>query len=151
MPTITSRPRSCHTVTWTRQAFGEQPLRDVRFKARQWLVERGCDDDLVDTAELVIAELGANAVEHGGRLTAMTLDIVPPTADEPGTLRVSAHDTGPDLPPLGATGAGPTDGPLRECGRGLGIVAALSRTWGAVRHQGRHKQVWCDLPVPQHA
>ncbi|MFK0297325.1 ATP-binding protein [Streptomyces sp. NPDC090442] len=151
MPTTPLRVNSCHTVTWTRQSFGEQPLRDVRLKARQWLFERGCDDDFVDNAELVLAELGANAVEHGGHLTAVTLDIVPPTAEEPGVLRVSAHDTGPNLPILGAARAGRADEPLRECGRGLGIVAALSRAWGAVRHQGRHKQVWCDLSVPQHA
>ncbi|WP_411130307.1 ATP-binding protein [Streptomyces sp. x-19] len=151
MSTTTPRARSCHTVTWTRQSLGEQPLRDVRFRARQWLFARGCDDDLVDTAELVLAELGANAVAHGGHLTAVTLDIVPPTIEEPGVLRVSAHDTGPDLPSLGAARTGRTDEPLRECGRGLGIVAALSRTWGAVRQQGRHKQVWCDLSFPQHA
>ncbi|MFF4410000.1 ATP-binding protein [Streptomyces sp. NPDC001262] len=150
MPTTTPRPCTSHTVTWTRQSFGRRPLRDVRLKTRQWLAERGCDGDLVDTAELVIAELTANAAEHGGRLTAVSLDIVPPEADGPGTLRVSAHDTGPDLPPLGASGTGSAEEPLRECGRGLCIVAAMSRTWGAVRHQSRDKQVWCDLTVPQH-
>lgn len=149
MPSVIPASRRCYTVTWTRNCLGEEPLRDVRQRARQWLVEHEYGDDLVDTVELVIAELAANAVEHGGCLTALSLDIVPPRTGAPGALRVSAHDPSPQLPCVGREACGGAGASLRECGRGLEIVAAVSHAWGAARDQGRHKHVWCELLVPQ--
>jgi hypothetical protein len=35
-----------------------------------------------------------------------------------------------------------------ECGRGLGVVAALSQRWGVVRTGSHSKAVWAELVVP---
>lgn len=43
----------------------------------------------------------------------------------------------------------PADG--AEAGRGLLIVAALSRRWGAERVGYAHKVVWAELAVPKGA
>lgn len=83
--------------------------------------------ELSDSAELIVAELAANAIRHGrpdprGRfIVAILLD---PADGAPGTLRIE----------VGSSGAGtltPANiafpGPAAESGRGLALVRALSR------------------------
>lgn len=136
------------TVTWSRHSLGVRPARSARHLVRQWLTRHACAEHVIQAAELVVAELVANAVQHGGCPTALSLDIDHPTPRTEGVLLICVHDRGPEEPQCTVVKTQSAPG-LHEYGRGLAIVAALSRAWGVVRHQDRHKHVWCELPVPQ--
>ncbi|GAA1424943.1 ATP-binding protein [Streptomyces thermospinosisporus] len=86
--------------------------------------------DLVERAEVVVAELAANAVLHAhvpGRCFRLTL-VHEPAA---GLLRVEVSDARGDLHPR--LPAGPADADaLRSGGRGLALVAALADHWDCV-------------------
>ncbi|MFE6429246.1 SpoIIE family protein phosphatase [Streptomyces rochei] len=91
---------------------------------------------LADTAELLVSELVTNAVRHA---RARPVDLRLVRAD---TLLCEVDDDDHDLPAL--RGAGPDD----ETGRGLRVVSALAREWGASR--GRTgKTVWFELTLPR--
>ncbi|MFK0295840.1 ATP-binding protein [Streptomyces sp. NPDC090442] len=141
-------PRHPCAVTWSRHALGVSPARTARGLARQWLTHHGCSADLIEAVELVVAELVANAVKHCSYTTGLSLHIVHPTDHAEGALRIAVHDPGPGEG-LRAVASAETECGLRECGRGLAIVAALSQAWGVVRHEAQHKQVWCELTIPR--
>lgn len=89
------------------------------------------DEDWLGDAELVIGELVANAVRHGGGSLA---------------LDVQAHDQHVTLGAADGSSVVPrrrdaTD----EGGRGLAIVEALVERWGVHNHHGG-KRVWARLP-----
>ncbi|MET8471601.1 SpoIIE family protein phosphatase [Streptomyces sp. NPDC006422] len=87
---------------------------------------------IVDTAEQIVSELVGNAVRHapGGPVQ---LRLV-----RSGTLLCEVEDTEHALPTL--LNAGPGD----EFGRGLRVVARLSRAWGTSR-TATGKTVWFEL------
>ncbi len=95
---------------------------------------------LVDTAELVGAELVSNSVRHTKGPAALRVRWVA------GVLRVGAWDADP----------APPDPPEKweqlggeaEVGRGLALVRACADVWGwqpLSRDGNRGKYVWCDL------
>ncbi|MEU4493995.1 ATP-binding protein [Streptomyces sp. NPDC023998] len=95
-----------------------------------------------DTAELLTAELVANAVEHThiGTPIKLVVELLPTGCQvevhdgdpaPPGNLTRSAHDTGP--------------GPWQEHGRGLLLIRALSSACGHRPTDGG-KAVWFTLP-----
>jgi anti-sigma regulatory factor (Ser/Thr protein kinase) len=94
---------------------------------------------LVDTAELVAAELVSNAVRHTEGPAALRVRW------SAGVLRIGAWDADPRPPePPGAfdllLGA--------EGGRGLALVEACAAEWGwqlLSRDGNRGKYVWCEL------
>ncbi|MGX9874503.1 ATP-binding protein [Streptomyces cellulosae] len=95
---------------------------------------------LVDIAELLAAELVANAVRHTKGPAALRVRWSPP-----GTLRIGAWDADPSPPqppqPLAAVLE-------TEDGRGLGLVRACADVWGwqpLVRDGSRGKFVWCEV------
>ncbi|MGV9559701.1 ATP-binding protein [Streptomyces sp. NPDC003401] len=96
-------------------------------------------EDLTERAELVVAELAANAVLHGhvpGRCFRLTL-VLDPAA---GRLRVEVGDARGDLYPQIVTDtAGPAA--LRPGGRGLALVTALTDHWDCVPHPPGGKTV----------
>nr|WP_203723151.1 ATP-binding protein [Streptomyces coelicoflavus] len=96
-----------------------------------------------DTAELLTAELVANAVEHTsvGRTPIELVVELRPTG-----CRVEVHDPDP-APPTDLTRADvePPD-PWREGGRGLLLIRALSSSCGH-RPAGAGKAVWFRLPA----
>ncbi|MFB7630796.1 ATP-binding protein [Streptomyces sp. NPDC056149] len=149
MMSLKIAPRHPCAVTWSRHALGVSPARSARRLARQWLTHHGCGVDLIEAVELVVTELVANAVKHCSYTTGLSLYIVHPTDHAEGALHIAVHDPGPGES-LRAVASTETERGLRECGRGLAIVAALSRAWGVVRHDAQHKQVWCELPIPQY-
>nr|WP_306416607.1 ATP-binding protein [Streptomyces sp. alain-838] len=104
---------------------------------RSWDVSQ----DLTERAELVVAELAANAVLHGrvpGRCFRLTLTLAPAA----GRLRIEVSDARGDLRPLSR----PTDtDPLGTTGRGLTLVTALADHWDCVPYPPSGKTVRADL------
>ncbi|MCZ0204127.1 ATP-binding protein [Streptomyces achromogenes] len=98
------------------------------------------DSDLSHTAELLVAELAANAVTHGrvpGRDFELRLILLPDTD----TLRIEVSDA------RGERALRFLDGrPEDECGRGLVIVQVLARLWG-VAERDVGKTVWAELSL----
>ncbi|MCK9893076.1 SpoIIE family protein phosphatase [Frankia sp. AgB32] len=131
------------------------PRPDSPRSARRFVLEtlRGrLDDDLLDSALLLVTELVTNVVVHAG--TAATVDV----RQEGRGVRVGVADRHPvrigmarvkkvDVPrpksafpeeaDFGADG-------LREDGRGLALVDALASSWGTEHHRGG-KTVWFRL------
>jgi anti-sigma regulatory factor (Ser/Thr protein kinase) len=106
--------------------------------ARAWvsaeLAQRG-RDDLCETAELGVSELVTNALLH---------------AEPPIRVRVRGTDAHPRVEVLDGSATPPSlrdmtddDSLLATIGRGLGIVATYSRTWGA-EVSGGGKVVWFE-------
>ncbi|MFI6494723.1 ATP-binding protein [Streptomyces sp. NPDC050564] len=113
----------------------EQSGASARHLVRE-SVERWKLDAVADDAELVVAELVANAVCHARaemfRVTVRRLDDA--------TVRIAVTDRSRILPTLR------TPSPDDMRGRGLGIVGALSRHWG-VELLPWGKRVFADLAV----
>ncbi|WP_165985935.1 ATP-binding protein [Streptomyces sp. YIM 98790] len=117
------------------------------FELRSWDVPQ----ELVERAELVIAELAANAVLHGTR-----------PGDRPGPgfrltlvydpsgrrLRVDVTDACGDLCPRVPRADGDPDALLHTGGRGLGLVAALADHWETVPHPPGGKTIRALLSSP---
>ncbi|WP_433291761.1 ATP-binding protein [Pseudonocardia sp. CA-142604] len=101
----------------------------VRVACRDWRV----DDHTCDDALLVATELVANAVDH-----AQTPCVLILSRDHDG-LRITVRDFAPrqlpELQPVDVTAAR---------GRGLQVVAAVSRDWGVTTVDGE-KSVWAVL------
>ncbi|MFG2946000.1 ATP-binding protein [Streptomyces adustus] len=109
---------------------------------RSW----GAPDHLTERAELVVAELAANAVLHGrvpGRCFRLTLVFDPSV----GRLRVEVSDAQGSLRPRTVTGATESDA-LRPGGRGLALVTALADHWDCVPYPPSGKTVRAVLSTP---
>src|SRR3954470_6861736 len=110
------------------------PVRAARVDLHRHLEREGVPQAVVDGVLLVASELATNAVLHGAppiELAAcVTRDVV----------RVEVADGSSDLPHprhYGSTAA---------TGRGLGIVAAVSHSWGAFERSDG-KTVWAEVPA----
>lgn len=103
-----------------------------------WGIPYDCDTHHVLT--LIVAELAANAIQHGrvpGRDFHLAL-----TSDAT-TVRIEVTDTRTERVPVVAT---PTD--AHDTGRGLLLVAALTDRWGWYPCvDGPGKTVWAVLDV----
>ncbi|MFE1444767.1 ATP-binding protein [Streptomyces olivaceoviridis] len=98
------------------------------------------DSDLSHTAQLVVAELAANAVTHGrvpGRDFELRLALLPAKD----TLRIEVSDARDDRA-LRFLDGGLED----ENGRGLVIVQVLATLWG-VSERDVGKTVWVELAL----
>jgi hypothetical protein len=120
--------------------------------ARRWAAgllsgpNHALGEDLIEAAVLLVSELVTNAIRadspvpdparRSGRGKFSLLII-----GAPGTVRIEVHDSAGGRPPL--PGNRGTDA---ETGRGLAVIATLSRRWGWEADQ-RGKVVWCELPV----
>ncbi|MFJ5835593.1 ATP-binding protein [Streptomyces shenzhenensis] len=97
---------------------------------------------LVDTAELLAAELVSNAVRHTKGPAALRVRRSPE-----GMVWIGAWDTDPEPPPPPQSLGRATE--LEE-GRGLALVTACADYWGwrpSARFGERGKYVWCELAV----
>jgi anti-sigma regulatory factor (Ser/Thr protein kinase) len=102
----------------------------VQATSRAW----DCPDELVDNAVLLASELVGNAVLHGRSPIRVRLALAA------ATLRIEVYDEDARLP------APSVPNPEALGGRGLQIVAALARNWGAEPVPGG-KRVWCELSL----
>ena len=108
-------------------------------RARAWVVD-GLQaigrDDLVDAAELGVSELVTNAILHADPPITLRL------RGTPTHPRVEVHDNSarPPAPTADMTG---DDRLLSTVGRGLGLIALYSRSWGADL-SGDGKVVWFE-------
>jgi anti-sigma regulatory factor (Ser/Thr protein kinase) len=101
-------------------------------------LERWDMTGLADSAELVVAELAANAVRHASgpddRLIEIRFDRLPG-----GRLRIEVHDTDDTKPERDELSAD------AESGRGLLLVEALTNgRWGVGERDGVGKLVWAE-------
>ncbi|MFJ8788120.1 ATP-binding protein [Streptomyces sp. NPDC102462] len=97
---------------------------------------------LVDTAELLAAELVSNAVRHTKGPAALRVRRSPE-----GVVWIGAWDTDPEPPPPPQLLGRATE---LEQGRGLPLVTACADYWGwrpSARFGERGKYVWCELAV----
>ncbi|MFH9087435.1 ATP-binding protein [Streptomyces sp. NPDC017673] len=98
------------------------------------------DGDLSHTAQLIVAELAANAVTHGrvpGRDFELRLALLPAKD----TLRIEVSDA------RGDRALRFLDGRLEdENGRGLVVVQVLAKLWG-VSERDVGKTVWVELAL----
>jgi anti-sigma regulatory factor (Ser/Thr protein kinase) len=118
----------------------------ARALVRTAFAEIECCASESDTAELLTAELVANAVEHTEGHTPIELVVeLLPTG-----CQVEVHDRDP-APPAQLTQPDPVEppDPWQEHGRGLLLIRALSSSCGH-RPTTTGKAVWFRLPaVPQ--
>jgi anti-sigma regulatory factor (Ser/Thr protein kinase) len=108
-------------------------------RARSWVrdvLTRLERDDIVDSAELGVSELVTNALLHGGPPISVR---VRGTRMHP---RVEVRDGSPH-PPAVNLGMAEEDQLLNTIGRGLGLMALNSSTWGAELTQ-EGKSVWFE-------
>jgi len=147
-----------HTHTWSAATTNVADARD--FVALR-LAEHGLDIAVPD-ARLVVSELATNAIRHAGTRFTLTLlvqdgSVLLTVTDPSETWPALAADPllAADLSP--ADGVGVVDGvglvdgvSLAEGGRGLGIVAALSSSWGVTPEPHGGKSVWAVITTPGH-
>lgn len=99
-----------------------------------------------DTAELLTAELVANAVEHtpGDAPIELVVELLPTAC------QVEVHDCDPSPPgDLTVPAPSPEPDPWQEHGRGLLLIRTLSSSCGH-RPTESGKAVWFRLPVVPH-
>jgi anti-sigma regulatory factor (Ser/Thr protein kinase) len=107
-------------------------------EARTWLGAIAMDlvgESRLADLGLVMSEVVANAVRHGGRGGRLRLAATP----KPEFLCVQVTDEGPGLAPSPRAMASDENG-----GFGLFIVEQLTRRWGVTR-ENRHTRVWFEF------
>ncbi|MGW5048391.1 ATP-binding protein [Streptomyces griseoluteus] len=109
--------------------------RRVRAALTAWQV---APDD-IETAEQVIAEIAANAIEH-----TQSLRIRLEVERHPDEIQVAVRDSGP-RPQTSLAARTDSNASLEEGGRGLLLVHALATRWGADPTPGNGLRVWAAI------
>ncbi|MBT2392271.1 ATP-binding protein [Streptomyces sp. ISL-1] len=101
------------------------------------------DSNAHDALTLIVAELAANAVQHG-RVPGRDFHLALALASDTATVRVEVTDTRTECVPVLAT---PADD--RDSGRGLLLVECLANRWDwHPRATGPGKTVWAEYVLP---
>jgi anti-sigma regulatory factor (Ser/Thr protein kinase) len=119
----------------------------VRHRFVDELRARGLPGTVVDDAALVMSELVGNAVRHGAPLPTGGIRVRWSVTDEIVQIEVADGGRGP-LPHEAAAPLARGGSADAERGRGLGIVALLTRSWGSA-FDATSAVVWADVPVRQ--
>ncbi|OEV31040.1 serine/threonine protein kinase [Streptomyces nanshensis] len=99
------------------------------------------DSTAHDALTLIVAELAANAVQHG-RVPGRDFRLVLTALGS--TVRVEVTDARSECVPVASAPSGDCDS-----GRGLLLVASLASRWGwRPRGDGPGKTVWADYQLP---
>ena len=109
----------------------------ARHATRRHLMAVGVNEELVDTAELLVSELTSNVVKHTG--SRPTLRVV----QNDDVIRIEVGDSRPGLVPVERDLDTEADS-----GRGLLMVSTLATSWGYER-DGHGKLTWVELEVPR--
>ncbi|MEU9791929.1 ATP-binding protein [Streptomyces sparsogenes] len=107
----------------------------------------GAPQELIERAEIVVAELAANAAIHGslpGRSFRLTLTF----HASPGLLRIDVTDSRGDRWPLVRPASAVSDASLDTSGRGLSLVAAIADRWDTLPFPPSGKTVRAELQAP---
>jgi anti-sigma regulatory factor (Ser/Thr protein kinase) len=112
--------------------------RSARAFVRRELTEQHAYDELDDVL-VVVSELVTNAVVHAG--TELVLELRTDLEDDPDAVEVRVSDSDPRTP-----GRRTLLGGVASQGRGIPLLAALSRRWG-VDSRGDGKTVWAVVPL----
>ncbi|MFD5435482.1 ATP-binding protein [Kitasatospora sp. NPDC127067] len=114
----------------------------ARYLLRAYLAGLPSGDRYRDTAELLLGELFANAVQHSDAPDDRHIEVRFALVNS--RLRLEVHDAGSGSPSL--CSAAPDD----EHGRGLFLVNELADRWGSAnRPGGIGKYVWAHVaPAP---
>ncbi|MFF9347731.1 ATP-binding protein [Streptomyces sp. NPDC014734] len=153
MEAITT-PQSPVTVRVFVQRFSSTPrgARLARHLALHVLHDWGIPyrSDASETAELIVAELAANAATHGrvpGRDFELRLGHTPAEGNERGVLRIEVSDTrGERRPPQPRELVAPSPG--SDGGYGLVLVDALADRWAVLDRVPPGKTVRVELDLP---
>ncbi|MEU5365852.1 ATP-binding protein [Streptomyces sp. NPDC005925] len=140
-----STPHLCATVrTFVQQLSStRRGARLARVRAVEQLTAWEVSPGVVERAELVVAELAANAALHGrvpGRDFLLALTLGPDDA-RGGTLRIAVSDTRGERLPAVLRGRGADE----ESGRGLLLVDTLADRWGTEPRPPSGKTIWAEL------
>lgn len=121
----------------------------VRHRFVDELRARGLPGMVVDDAALVMSELVGNAVRHGAPLADGGIRVSWVVTSEVVRIEVRDGGRGPlrheAAAPLASGGSADA-----ERGRGLGIVALLTQSWGS-GFDSTSAVVWADVAVAQSA
>jgi anti-sigma regulatory factor (Ser/Thr protein kinase) len=109
----------------------------ARGVVRAWLGARPCLTVTIETAELLVTELVANAVRHA-HADVVQLHLMD---REHHTVRLAVDDGSPQ-PPTAPTAL---PDPVRVGGRGLWLVSQLASQWGW-EPLPTGKRVWFEVP-----
>lgn len=123
--------------------------------ARSWVskvLEEIGREDLVDAAQLGVSELVTNALIHSQPPLSVR---VRGTIDHPRIEVVDSSPVPPQRAPVAPEPEDVDDFNVTTFGRGLDLVAMMSRRWGSdLAHDGRSKSVWfepsCDAGFETH-
>ncbi|MFD7579421.1 ATP-binding protein [Kitasatospora sp. NPDC059817] len=135
-------------IITTRFPAQRERIGDLRRWARTAvpLLGLGLDDrqrgDLLGDVELVLSELGANAVLHGCGGDRPDLKLTASLAYTMGVLRVSVSDPGSGRPERRSLGDEAT------CGRGLGLVMGVVSRFGVESLPEGGKEIWSEIELP---
>ena len=108
------------------------PLYVARNVVAEALIRSSCRVERYMTL-LLVTELTANAVRHGGGVVTLVARAGETTA------RVEVHDADPNLPIVRKVD------PLEEAGRGMWLVDQLASDWGYSVVPDNGKAVWFEL------
>ena len=103
-------------------------------RARRHVREILPESEVREDVELVVTELVTNAVLHGP-----AGEVRLSVAELPEAVRIEVEDAGHGMPVAVRNSTTMT-------GRGLSLVAALSRAWGVDPGRPGHKVVWAEVP-----
>ena len=106
-------------------------LREVRQFVRA-VLHAWDDDEIGSTAEIVASELATNALQHAHSPFRISI------SRSPGVIRIAVRDTSFDPPEH------VRDDARHDGGRGVRLVAALSRDWGTA-DEPDGKTVWAEV------
>jgi two-component sensor histidine kinase len=101
------------------------------------------ESDTSCAVALVVAELTANAVQHG-RVTGHNFGLRLALDETTGLVRIEVADAASAKQPPTAP---PSPRPDGESGRGLLLVNALATRWGSAPRHPVGKTVWAEVPL----
>ncbi len=140
-------PAPIRTVARAAQHCQVQPDAEAPGRLRAW-VSALLDDWLLphlkEDLALIATELASNAVRHGDSPAHATLSIGEYGCEDT-RVRLEVTDGGPGFDPQDAISTWDDSGTTASChGRGLLLVAALSKRWGSLR-LNPGQRVWAEL------